>query len=183
LSESGVARTARSNLSFKLLKLIGERLDFFRRGAEQLARCLACGELHLQLGSRADFLLQRALAIQQRGIDSLTNVRVSFGEHVQSFVLRTATGDTLRCSRDENADVFHAAIGGFGMLGCFSRVVPQTHRVHSGNLKVKALRAGNLRGMLDLMESRRITSLIVVDERGAVIGVVHLHDLWNTEMI
>ena len=36
---------------------------------------------------------------------------------------------------------------------------------------------------LDLMESRRITSLIVVDERGAVIGGVHLHDLWNTEMI
>jgi arabinose-5-phosphate isomerase len=36
---------------------------------------------------------------------------------------------------------------------------------------------------LDLMESRRITSLVVVDERGAVAGVVHLHDLWKTEMI
>jgi len=36
---------------------------------------------------------------------------------------------------------------------------------------------------LDLMESRRITSLVVVDERGAVLGVVHLHDLWKTEMI
>ena len=36
---------------------------------------------------------------------------------------------------------------------------------------------------LDLMEERRITWLIVVDEREAVIGVVHLHDLWKTEMI
>jgi arabinose-5-phosphate isomerase len=36
---------------------------------------------------------------------------------------------------------------------------------------------------LALMESRRITSLVAVDERGAVKGVVHLHDLWNTEMI
>lgn len=36
---------------------------------------------------------------------------------------------------------------------------------------------------LDLMEQRRITSLVVVDERGAVDGVVHLHDLWKTEMI
>lgn len=36
---------------------------------------------------------------------------------------------------------------------------------------------------LDLMESRRITSLVVVDERHAVLGVVHLHDLWKTEMI
>jgi arabinose-5-phosphate isomerase len=36
---------------------------------------------------------------------------------------------------------------------------------------------------LDLMEARRITALVVVDERGAVLGVVHLHDLWKTEMI
>lgn len=36
---------------------------------------------------------------------------------------------------------------------------------------------------LDLMESRRITALVVVDERGAIDGVVHLHDLWKTEMI
>jgi arabinose-5-phosphate isomerase len=36
---------------------------------------------------------------------------------------------------------------------------------------------------LDVMESRRITSLIVVDEARNVEGVVHLHDLWKTEMI
>jgi arabinose-5-phosphate isomerase len=36
---------------------------------------------------------------------------------------------------------------------------------------------------LALMEQRRITSLPVVDDAGAVEGVVHLHDLWQTEMI
>ncbi len=36
---------------------------------------------------------------------------------------------------------------------------------------------------LDLMESRKITALVVVDGQGKVDGVVHLHDLWNTEMI
>jgi arabinose-5-phosphate isomerase len=36
---------------------------------------------------------------------------------------------------------------------------------------------------LDLMEGRRITSLPVVDGGGRVEGVVHLHDLWKTEMI
>jgi arabinose-5-phosphate isomerase len=36
---------------------------------------------------------------------------------------------------------------------------------------------------LDLMESRKITALVVVDGEGKVDGVVHLHDLWNTEMI
>ncbi len=36
---------------------------------------------------------------------------------------------------------------------------------------------------LDLMESRKITVLVVVDGQGKVEGVVHLHDLWETEMI
>jgi arabinose-5-phosphate isomerase len=36
---------------------------------------------------------------------------------------------------------------------------------------------------LALMEERKITSLPVVDGAGLVEGVVHLHDLWKTEMI
>jgi arabinose-5-phosphate isomerase len=36
---------------------------------------------------------------------------------------------------------------------------------------------------LDLMESRKITVLVVVDAEDKVDGVVSLHDLWKTEMI
>lgn len=36
---------------------------------------------------------------------------------------------------------------------------------------------------LQKMEARKITSLVVVDEDGRVEGVVHLHDLWHTQMI
>jgi len=36
---------------------------------------------------------------------------------------------------------------------------------------------------LDLMESRKITALVVTDADGGVDGVVQLHDLWQTEMI
>jgi len=36
---------------------------------------------------------------------------------------------------------------------------------------------------LNIMEQRRITSLPVVDTDRRVAGVVHLHDLWRTEMI
>jgi len=36
---------------------------------------------------------------------------------------------------------------------------------------------------LNLMEARKITALLVVDAQGAVEGVLHLHDLWETEMI
>jgi arabinose-5-phosphate isomerase len=33
-----------------------------------------------------------------------------------------------------------------------------------------------------LMEQRKITSLIVAGPEGAVEGVLHLHDLWRTEL-
>jgi arabinose-5-phosphate isomerase len=35
---------------------------------------------------------------------------------------------------------------------------------------------------LRLMEQRKITSVVVVDSTGLVEGVVHLHDLWRTQM-
>jgi arabinose-5-phosphate isomerase len=43
-----------------------------------------------------------------------------------------------------------------------------------GVLAVEALR---------MMEERKITSLVVVDDGRVVVGVVHLHDLWRTQMI
>jgi arabinose-5-phosphate isomerase len=36
---------------------------------------------------------------------------------------------------------------------------------------------------LNLMEKRRITSVVVADEGGVVRGVVHLHDLWTLQLI
>ena len=36
---------------------------------------------------------------------------------------------------------------------------------------------------LDVLETRKITSLVVADDEGHVEGVLHLHDLWKTEMI
>src|SRR5574341_2335126 len=36
---------------------------------------------------------------------------------------------------------------------------------------------------LDLLETRRITALLVTDEEGRIEGVLHLHDLWKTEMV
>jgi arabinose-5-phosphate isomerase len=36
---------------------------------------------------------------------------------------------------------------------------------------------------LALLESRKITSLLVTDETGRIEGVLHLHDLWTTEMV
>jgi arabinose-5-phosphate isomerase len=36
---------------------------------------------------------------------------------------------------------------------------------------------------LHILEQRKITSIVVVDAANVVQGVVHLHDLWRTQMI
>jgi arabinose-5-phosphate isomerase len=36
---------------------------------------------------------------------------------------------------------------------------------------------------LAVMEQRKITSIVVIDMDRRVEGVVHLHDLWRTEMV
>ena len=36
---------------------------------------------------------------------------------------------------------------------------------------------------LDIMEQKKITSLPVVDDSGKLLGVLHLHDLWGTQML
>jgi FAD/FMN-containing dehydrogenase len=79
----------------------------------------------------------------------------TFGEHVRSFKLLTPTGEVLACSRDQNADVFHAAITGFGMLGCFLEMELQLKKVHSGRLRVTAITTRDLESNLELMEANR----------------------------
>jgi arabinose-5-phosphate isomerase len=36
---------------------------------------------------------------------------------------------------------------------------------------------------LALMEEKKITSLMVVDGSGKLQGIVHLHDLWTTNLV
>ncbi len=36
---------------------------------------------------------------------------------------------------------------------------------------------------LDILEQKKITSLVVIDSEGNLEGIVHLHDLWGTEMV
>ena len=35
---------------------------------------------------------------------------------------------------------------------------------------------------LKLMEDNKVTSLIIKTSQGTVAGIIHLHDLWRTEM-
>jgi arabinose-5-phosphate isomerase len=51
---------------------------------------------------------------------------------------------------------------------------PHPRTIAASELAVKAL---------GLMEEKKITSLLVVDAHGMLEGVLHLHDLWGTELI
>jgi len=74
------------------------------------------------------------------------------GDHVRSFDLLLPTGEVRRCSRSENRELFHAAIGGFGMLGCFLSLTLEMKRVHSGLLEVEPISVENLGGMFQVFE-------------------------------
>ncbi len=77
-----------------------------------------------------------------------------FGNHVVEFDLMLSNGSIRTCSRESNPGLFHAAISGFGMLGCFTRLVLRMKKIYSGLLRIEALRVGNIAAMVDTFENR-----------------------------
>ena len=77
------------------------------------------------------------------------------GDHILDFDLLLPTGEIRRCSREENVDLFHAAIGGFGMLGCFTRLTLRVQKVPSGWLRVEPIPVRNLDEMIAVFEERK----------------------------
>ena len=61
----------------------------------------------------------------------------SFGRHVQALDLVLASGETLRCSRSDHADLFHATLGGMGLTGLITRVGLSVRPRASQTLKVR----------------------------------------------
>ena len=67
-----------------------------------------------------------------------------FGDHVLGLELMTPSGDRMWCSRDENSEVFHAVIGGLGMLGAVTRVKLKLKKVQSGRMRILPISSANL---------------------------------------
>lgn len=74
------------------------------------------------------------------------------GDSILDADLVTPGGQLLRVSRDENADLFHAAIAGFGMLGTLTRIRLRLKRIHSGRMRVRQVPARNLQEQFDIFE-------------------------------
>lgn len=80
------------------------------------------------------------------------------GDHVLAFDILLPTGKVKHCSRDENGELFHAAIGGFGMLGIFTRITLQMKRVYSGLLRVNAFSTTGFAEINAALEEHRAQS-------------------------
>ena len=76
------------------------------------------------------------------------------GDWIQEFELLTPQGEIKVCSRQQNAALFHAVIGGFGMLGVITRLDLQLKKVYSGLLKVEPIGHRNLEELFQVFEER-----------------------------
>jgi arabinose-5-phosphate isomerase len=52
-------------------------------------------------------------------------------------------------------------------------MTPNPTTIHKNELATKAL---------NIMEKHKITSLVITNDKGETEGIIHLHDLWRTEM-
>ncbi len=87
----------------------------------------------------------------------------TIGDHIREFDLMLPAGEIITCSRDENSDIFHAAIGGMGLLGCFTSITLKMTRVYSGYLRVHTQAQSDLAGMFDYFNA-------YVDESDYIVG-------------
>jgi len=99
----------------------------------------------------------------------------TFGEFVDEFDLLTPTGDTLTCSRNENADVFWATLGGIGLTGAILTAKFRLLPIESAWFVVDYYQAKNIEDVLKKMydtqhEYRYSVSWVDCIAKGAKLG-------------
>ena len=76
----------------------------------------------------------------------------TFTEHVLSFDMLLPTGDSVTCSRSENADMFKSVCGGMGLLGIILTATFRLKKIETSCIKSRTQRAKNLDTIMDLFE-------------------------------
>ncbi|MEX1024827.1 MAG: FAD-binding oxidoreductase [Planctomycetota bacterium] len=105
----------------------------------------------------------------------------TLGDAILEFDIVLPSSELVTASRSQNPELFHAAIGGFGMLGVFTRIQLETKRVHSGDLEVTAIANHDLAEMMAYFEAHTATSDYLVGwvdcfARGDALGRGLIHD-------
>jgi FAD/FMN-containing dehydrogenase len=76
----------------------------------------------------------------------------TIGEHVQEFTALLPTGAVITCSPTKNGDLFHAMIGGMGLLGVFTSITLKMKKIYSGLVHVDAIPVPDLKTHLRAIE-------------------------------
>jgi FAD/FMN-containing dehydrogenase len=76
-----------------------------------------------------------------------------FGDHLESLVLSTVDGGIIRASRDENADVFWATVGGMGLTGVILEATFCLKRVETGWIRQKTVVGSDLASTMAIFEA------------------------------
>ena len=82
----------------------------------------------------------------------------SIGEHILAFDLMGPDGNIVSVTPQSDPDLFHAAIGGLGMLGITTSLTLQLQRVTSGTLQVRKFAAPSLTEMFALFAEHTPTA-------------------------
>lgn len=77
----------------------------------------------------------------------------SFGEHIVRFDLLLPTGQLLTCSPDQHPALYYSAIGGWGLLGCFTSITVRLRRIYSGLVHVQQTAHPSLDTLLAAVEA------------------------------
>ena len=85
----------------------------------------------------------------------------TIGEHVLEFNALLPRGDEVRCTPDENQELFYAMISGLGLLGIFTSITLQMKRMHSGLLQIKAWNVADMKSHLQSIDDHKDEDYIV----------------------
>jgi FAD/FMN-containing dehydrogenase len=74
----------------------------------------------------------------------------TFGRHVPRFELARSDGSRLECSREKNAELYRATIGGLGLTGLITWVEVQLKPIESSRIDVESIRFESLEEFLEI---------------------------------
>ena len=81
------------------------------------------------------------------------HVHGCFGAHVRSLRMRVPSGDVLRTSPDQHADLFWATVGGMGLTGHILDVEVGMHRVRSPWIWQETTRVNDIDAYIDALKN------------------------------
>ncbi len=103
-----------------------------------------------------------------------------FGEHVLAFDIMLPNGEIRTVTRENDPELFYAAVGGFGMLGVFTSITLQMKKVYSGVLEVESIVAKDLHELFEVYfqripESDYLVGWIDAFAKGKKLGRSQIH--------